>query len=84
MTRILFITYEHTIGIFSGNGVYAKSQTSALDNLGHDVVVLSACSDAAELAADESNAIRVRVLLLPLVSLSCVVYLTAVVETPAQ
>lgn len=63
MTRILFITYEHAIGTFSGNGVYATSQTSALESLKHDVVVLSAYSDALELGDDDSNAIRVRTLL---------------------
>lgn len=60
MTRILFITYEHAISTFSGNGVYAMSQTSALASLGYDVVVLSAYPDALELENDDRNAIRVR------------------------
>lgn len=62
MHRILFITYEHAIRTFSGNGVYATSQTSALTGLGHHVVVLSAYPDDFELRNDANNAIRVRFL----------------------
>ena len=60
MHRILFITYEHAIRTFSGNGVYATSQTSALAGLGHHVVVLSAYPDDFELRNDDNNTIRVR------------------------
>lgn len=59
MARILFISYEHVVGTFSGNGVYAQQQTAALQRLGHHVVVVSAYSDALELNDDEEKALRV-------------------------
>jgi|AntAceMinimDraft_1070359.scaffolds.fasta_scaffold15637_2 hypothetical protein len=39
--RILFITLEFEAGAFSGNGIYAQSQVSALASAGHRVHVLS-------------------------------------------
>ena len=41
--RLLFLTIEFSIATFSGNGVYATSQVRALQQLGHEVLVVCGC-----------------------------------------
>lgn len=41
--KLIFLSIEFSIATFSGNGVYATSQVRALQQLGHDVLVVCGC-----------------------------------------